>query len=398
MVKQTSLRMVFAACLVVGLTTLFASACSTPPKPKELVELEAIHNAPDANKVKEAPGAAKYYRESRQYRRVALEAYEEGELARASEYAILGKLRYRTAAAINEQLEAKQRLDAANAKVAEVNPKIQALSQERNKLQKEVGEVERQVARARNQRAQEERRKAALQNAALQRNSDTSGAKETAVNNKIDDAKKARDEALAVQANEFAKGTFNRANNQLKSAISMQQSQAGSPDTIMSAADQAAEFFRKAANEARPKYEEHLANMKAPARREALRKEAQNNFGAPFTVVEPTGVRVVLAMLFDEDSASVKPSSQALVKAASDLAKKYKETNIVIEGYTRKGDATENLATSSLRAKTVKSYFEGQGIKDSRITTNGYGQDNRRYEDDPSKNDRVEIIFRIPND
>ncbi|QDG54584.1 hypothetical protein FIV42_28715 [Persicimonas caeni] len=398
MVKQTPLRLVLAAFLVFGLTTMFASGCSTPPKPKELVELEAILKDPDARTVKEAPGAAKFYRESRQYRRVSLEAYEEGELERAKEYAILGKLRYRTAAAIKKQLEAKERLDAANAKVGEVNPKIQALSQERNKLQKEVGEVERQVARARNEKAQEERRQQALQNAALQRNSDTSGAKEMAVKNKLDAAKKARDEALAVQANEFAKGTFNRANNQLKSAISMQQSQAGSADTIMDAADQAAQFFRKAADEARPKYEEHLSNMKAPARREALRKEAQNNFGGPFTVAEPTGVRVVLAMLFDEGSASVKPSSQALVKAAADIAKKYKEANIVIEGYTRKGDATENLATSSLRAKAVKIYFEGQGVKAGRISTNGYGQDNRRYQDDPSKNDRVEIIFRIPND
>ena len=397
MVMHKPLRYILAAFLTVALSATFLNGCSTPPKPKELVELERILKDPNARNVKKAPGAAKFYRESRQYRRVSLQAYEEGELARAKEYAILGKLRYRTAAALNEQLEAKKRFDAANAKVGEVNPKIQALNQERNKLVAEVGEVERQLARARNRKAQEDRREQAMKNASLDRNNDTDQAKQLAVNNSLKAAKKARDAALEVDANEYAKATFNRANNQLKSAISMNQDGAGDPDTIITSADSAADLFKKAAREARPKYAEHQESMKAPARRAALREEAQNNFGGPFTVSEPTGVRVVLAMLFDKDSATIRPSSQALVKTAAELAKKYKEADIVIEGYTRKGDPTDNLATSALRAKAVRTFFEGQGIDDDRMSTNGLGQDRVRYQDDASKNDRVEIIFRIPN-
>jgi outer membrane protein OmpA-like peptidoglycan-associated protein len=397
MVTYKPLRLILAALFLAGMSTVFLSACSTPPKPKELVELERILQAPDANSVKEAPGADKFFRESRQYRRVSLEAYEEGELERAQEYAVLGKLKYRTAAAIKEQTEAKQRLDAANAKVAEVNPKIQALSQERSKLQSEVGDIERQVAQARNMKAQEDRRKEALQNASLDRGNDTSAAESTAVRNKIEAAKKAKQEALAVKADEYAKGSFNRANNQLKSTLSLHESQSGTADSIIESANQTAELFRKAATEARPKYQEQQATMKVPARRQALREDAQNNFGGPFTIAEPTGVRVVLAMLFDEGSANVRPSSQALVKAAAELAKKYGEANIIIEGYTQKGNATENLATSALRAKAVRNFFESHGIKDSRMSTNGLGQTQIRYSDDESKNDRVEIIFRIPN-
>jgi outer membrane protein OmpA-like peptidoglycan-associated protein len=379
------------------MSTVFLSACSTPPKPKELVELERILTAPDARDVKEAPGAATFYRESRQYRRVSLEAYEDGEIERAQEYAVLGKLKYRTAAAIKEQTGAKKRLDEANAKVAEVNPKIQALSQERDKLQTEVGKIERQVAQARNKQAQQDRRSEAMNNAALNRNSDTSAAERTAVRNKIKDAKKAKQEALDVQANEFAKGPFNRANNQLKSTLTLYDKDSGTSDAIMESAAQTVTLFRKAANEARPKYQEHQDKMEVPARRQALRDDAQNNFGAPFTIAEPTGTRVILAMLFDKGTATVRPSSQALIEAAAELAKKYDEATIIIEGYTQKGSATENLATSALRAKAVRNFLESNGIKGSRVSTSGLGQSQLRYSDDKSKNDRVEIIFRIPN-
>jgi outer membrane protein OmpA-like peptidoglycan-associated protein len=397
MVKHKPLRLVLVALLLAALSSAFLSACSTPPKPKELVELESVLQAPDARTVKEAPGASKFYRESRQYRRVSLEAYEEGELERSQEYAVLGKLKYRTAAAIKEQTEAKQRLDAANAKVGEVNPKIQALSQERTKLQGEVGDIERQVAQARNQKAQKDRRAEALKNASLDRNNDTSGAEDVAVRNRIEAAKKAKQEALDVQADEFAKGPFNRANNQLKSLLSMYENKSGSADSMVESANQTVGLFQKAAVEARPKYQEQQQKMKKPARRQALREDAQNNFGAPFTIAEPTGVRVVLAMTFEKGSSTVRPASQGLVKAAAELAQKYDEADIVIEGYTRKGNATENLATSSLRARAVRNFFESNGIKGGRMSTNGLGQTQLRYSDDASKNDRVEIIFRIPN-
>ena len=397
MVTHKPLRLALCALLICGASTTFLSACSTPPKPKELVELERILQDPNARDVKKAPGAAKYYRQSRQYRRVSLQSYEEGNVGRAREYAILGKLRYRTAAAIKQQLEAKKRLDKANAKVAEVNPQIEALSKERNKLVDEVGEVQRKVAQARNVKAQKERRQQAMQEASLHRTDNSDQAKKVAVKNKIEAAKQAREDAITVQANEYAKGTFNRANNQLKSAIALYEGDMGSPDSIIESAGQAADLFRQAANEARPKFDAHNDKMKPAARRAALRAEARDTFGGPFTLPETHGVRIVLAMLFDKGSTTVRPASQALVKSAAELAKKYKEANLTIVGYTRKGHATENLAISNLRAKAVRDYLLTEGIKRGRMTTSGMGQDNLRYPGEPDKNDRVEIIFRIPD-
>jgi outer membrane protein OmpA-like peptidoglycan-associated protein len=380
-----------------GMSATILSACSTPPKPKELTELERILQAPDALEVRDAPGAGKYYREARQYRRVARKAYEQEELERAREYAILGTLRYRTAAAIKKQLEEKKRLDAANAQVASINPELKALNQERNKLVKEVGLVERQVAQARNAQAQLKRRRKAQQGGSLDRNANTSSAERLAAGNKIAEAKEARDAALRVKADEFAEGAFNRANNQLNSAAALYSSNAGSPDAVVQSADRAAELFRQAAQAAMPQYNEYLAMQKPDARRAELRTEARNTFGAPFAMREPLGVRVILAMAFEEGSSRVRPASQALISSVVDLAKKYENAELVIEGYTRKGNATENLATSALRARNVRDAFVSQGIDDDRITTSGQGQSALRYPDDPSKNDRVEVIFRIPD-
>ncbi|MFP4598171.1 MAG: OmpA family protein, partial [Persicimonas sp.] len=371
------------------------TGCSTPPKPKELVELERILQDPEARQVKEAPGASKFYREARQYRRVALEAYNDGELERAQEYSILGKLRYRTAAAVQEQHKAKKRLDEANAKVGEVNPEIQSLNQERNKLNGEVGDLERKVARARNEKAQRERRKKALEKASLQRNDDTSDAEARALRNKLDEARDAKEAALDVRADEFAKGAYNRGNNQLKSTLSMLESGSASADAASESADQATKQFRKAAQEARPKFQEQQKKMQPAARRAALQKEAENNFGGRYTFQDGRGVRVVLAMLFEKGEATIRPQSVTLVKTAAKLAKKYDEAEIVIEGYTRKGNPTANLATSQLRAKKVRDEMKSEGVKDSRMSTTGEGQDRIRFADDAAQNDRVEIIFRI---
>lgn len=386
---------ILAVLVLVASVGFVSTGCSTPPKPKELNELEDILQDPESRKVKDAPGASKYYREARQYRRVALQAYESKEIEQAKTYAILGKLRYRTAAAIAEQHKAKQRLDEMNAKVAEVNPELETLQEERDKLNESLIELRSKVAQARRRKAEKERREAAKNRKSIERNASTEGAERQAAKNQISQAEQARAEALKVKANEFAKGTYNRAQNSLKSARQMYADNQSS-DSIVRAAKKANDLFDLAEQKARPKFEETQAKMEPAARRASLREDARNKFGAPFTIEERNGVRVVLAMMFDKGSGAVKSSSRPLFNAALDLAKKYDEANIRIEGYTRRGDATRNLATSQLRARNVRDMMTSQGISKGRITTTGLGQEQIRYPDDPERNDRVEIIFTIP--
>ena len=151
-------------CLIATLLAfaIVSAACGPGPKSQSLTDLERQLQDPSAKEVKTAPGASKPYREARQYRRLALESWEDGKSEVSQEYAVLGMLRYRTAAAISEQHEAKARLETANAKVTNSNPEIKALNQTQLKLSDEVAALEVQVSQARRKSEEAKRRTQAL--------------------------------------------------------------------------------------------------------------------------------------------------------------------------------------------------------------------------------------------
>lgn len=374
----------FIACAYIVLL----SGCSTPEKPKELNELEGILQAPDALEIRDTPGAGKYYREARQYRQVSRKAYEKKDLDEAREYAVLGTMRFRTAAAIKKQVEEANRLQAANAQVSEINPKIKTLNSERNKLVGEVGALEREVDEARSRRELAERREAARQQ--NRGGQGGSSAERLAARNRIDAAKKAEGEALQVKADEFAANTFSRAEELLASAQRQYDSDSNSARQAEQTASQAQSLFRQAASEARPEFQK----QQDPAvRRSALREEASKVFGADYVIAEADSVRVILAMTFDQGSSQVRDSARAQATSAAKLAREYEDAALLIEGYTRAGDPTENLSISGNRARSMRDILVNEDVNRSRISTRGEGQNMQRYPDDPAKNDRVEIIF-----
>lgn len=389
MTKATYVR-TLALILVAGLFV----ACGPGPKSQQLEELERTLQDPRAREVKDAPGASKPYREARQYRRLALESWEEGREERSKEYALLGTLRYRTAEAIAEQHENKQRLDAANAKIEESNPEIQALNQERNKLSTEVQQLEQQVALERRKAEERERRsKADAQRASMGSSSADDSALRQQLQNELRRVEDARRDAQEVDAGTHAPQQFNRADNQLKSIRSAMSSGTVS-DQLVEQAKAATQLFQQAKSEAEPKYAKAVEKSKPEARRASLRTEASNTFGSPYVVTEPNGARVILAGLFQSGSATISSDKQVLVNELVKLAKEFDDFTIYIEGFTAKtGSATENLGLSQLRARSIQDALTSEGVKGSRIETRGLGQDRIRYPSDKSLNDRVEIVF-----
>lgn len=378
---------------IVCVLTLAFTACGPGPKSQMLDDLEQQLQDPSAKDVKEAPGAAKPYREARQYRRLSLEAWQDGKDELSEEYAVLGILRYRTAAAIAEQHENKTRLDAANAKVGGANPEIVAINQEQIKLNDEVAALQREVAQARRRKEEAERRANALQNQQnMQVQDQASGAKLTALNNKLREVETAKQKADAVNAQEHAPAKYNPADNQLKSIRTLLAGSRNASDQMLADAGNALNLFQQAAVEAEPKFKEAQEKLDPTVRRSKLRSDAEAVFGSTYVQAEPAGARVILADLFDTGGSSVRPSSSRLLEELAKLAQKYDEFSIFIEGFTSaSGDATENLGLSQLRARAIKDYLTGAGVKGSRIETKGMGQDRIRYPREGSKNDRVEV-------
>jgi len=383
--RDRILRSLAFAALVASLGMM---GCGTAPKPEELKELERILSEEGASEVKEAPGARKPYEESRELRRAALDEWEENDLELARQYAVRGKIRYRTAEAKASQLEAKERFDESKAKLQEINPKVQKLDEERNELRAEVQELHRTVQKAEQERARA--RKQEIQN----REESANQERELAAQKQIDRALNAKREALDVRANEFAQGTFNRAQNELKSAQSLMKS--GSFNRAESTAKSAGTLFGKAAKEARPKFDNEQAKKNPQKRLDSLTEKLEFNFGDRQVESVGRGVRVIIPELFAEGAKQISSGERADLDTLAELAEKFDEFDIEIEGYTRKGNATENLTISQVRAQRVERHLKDQGIRRGRISSDGEGQSNPRYPDQPSKNDRVEITFRLP--
>ena len=89
------------------------------------------------------------------------------------------------------------------------------------------------------------------------------------------------------------------------------------------------------------------------------------------------GIKVTLGsdILFDVNSASLKPSTQKTLDDFAASLAKYADTNILVEGHA---DATGpddlNLKLSRQRAEAVAIYLESKGIKSSRLDEKGYGE------------------------
>jgi outer membrane protein OmpA-like peptidoglycan-associated protein len=389
--------------LVLGTSTLLALGCKPGPKSDELVELERMLQDPQAAQVRDTPGASRFFQEARQFRRLSLEAHGERKEEISQEYAILGTLRYRTALAVATQHEARERLEAANALVEGINPKLQAVNSERNKMAQELQDLEQRIAVAVRERERRERElPGGVQGGfePAQQGPGTGGRPAlSAVNDRIRQAEQARATAQSVEAEKYSRTIFEQAESQLRTARDLVNSSPAATDLSMQRAEHALSLFQQAHSAAEPQFKEFQRKMLPENRIASLRREAEDNFGGPFTFTEYNGVRIIMARLFLPRTADFQPNTDAWLNELVRLLKEYQEFSITIEGFTQRGGpgATQNLATSQLRAHQVRDYLTGRGIAPGRITTEGFGQDRIRYSDSAESNDRVEIILRYSN-
>lgn len=372
------------------IVALAFAACGPGEKTTEFKELERILQDPNAAKVKDAPGASKPYREARQFRRLADEAWDEGNDELSREYAILGTLRYRTAEAMADQVAAKERLDAANTKVLETNPEIEALSQERIKLANEVGQLTQTVEAAKL------RRDAMVQQQNMAMGQSNQGETRSTIIARVRDAETAQKQAEAVDAATHAPEKFNRALNMLKSVRTLLD-QGQTNDQMLQQVTEATTLFAQARVEAQPAYNTQVAKTNPEERRAALRADATAKIGSENVFAETTGARLVLPELFATGSSAIQEGRRAFVTDTAALLTKYDEFTVFIEGYTSKaGNATENLGLSQNRARAIRDALVAAGVDANRIETRGYGQDRPRYADD-ARNERVEIVVSRTN-
>ena len=108
-------------------------------------------------------------------------------------------------------------------------------------------------------------------------------------------------------------------------------------------------------------------------------------------------------VLFDFDSATLRPDAGATLAKVADVLKEYGKDPVRVEGHTDgKGSAQYNQTLSEKRAAAVKGWLVSNGVLAARITTKGWGatkpvapNSNAAGQDNAEgrrRNRRVEII------
>jgi outer membrane protein OmpA-like peptidoglycan-associated protein len=124
----------------------------------------------------------------------------------------------------------------------------------------------------------------------------------------------------------------------------------------------------------------------------------------PGTTVERVGDGVLVVkfdadVLFDVDSALVKPGQRAVVDDVGDVLIDYPKTAVVVQGHTdATGSEEHNQDLSERRAEAIANRLIGDGVDADRIAAVGYGESYPVANNDSAsgrqRNRRVEILLK----
>lgn len=104
-------------------------------------------------------------------------------------------------------------------------------------------------------------------------------------------------------------------------------------------------------------------------------------------------------VLFDFDSAAIKPSFGPALGKVANVLQQYPDTNVKVVGYTDNvGSDQYNLGLSQRRSQSVANYLASQGVTSQRLSTEGMGEQNPRAsnttEAGRQQNRRVEMFIQ----
>lgn len=343
------------------------TACGPQDKPAELVQLEELRASEESADINGA--APEAYKACTDLTNQAVNAWQDGEQTMAKTYAALAQRQYATARAQAKLNEAKARKAAADKEYDAIKLQMETLKAKQDGLEKSIALMKENIS-----------------------NSDMAN-----VEHRIQVAMTEREKAVGVEAPLTQKATFDAAEAKLKEAG--EKNARGQREEASASAEEARLMFSKAYELAKPEFDSKQKSAKAAERQRLLFTEAQNIVGSENVVTDMRNTVIILAGSFEKDKSEILPVKLDALRRVAELAKKYSDTTVTIEGYVQK--STKNyFEVSQRRCDTVRDFLMSQGVEYKRLITTAKGKENLRYDEKKKTNrplnDRVEIILTLP--
>lgn len=364
--KRTSV-VLFVFCCAVSVFAL--TGCGPQEKPAELIQLEELRNSDESAGINST--APEAYKACTDLTNKAVDAWQDGEQILAKTYAALGQRQYATARAHASLKEAQARKAKAEKEMNELNLQMETLVAKQDGLEKSIELMKTNIA-----------------------SSDMAN-----VEHRIQVAMTERAKAVGVEAPFTQKESFDAAEAKLKEAS--EKNAHGQREAASALAEEARLMFVKAYELAKPEFDKKQLAAKSAERQKSLFTEAQGIVGPEYVFTDMKSTVIVLASAFEINKTEILPVKLDALRRIAELAKKYPDASISIEGYaqtrTKRGKEFE---VSQRRCDTTRDYLISQGIEYKRIMTTAKGKESPRYNEKQKANrplnDRVEIIITLP--
>jgi outer membrane protein OmpA-like peptidoglycan-associated protein len=361
--------------IIAILALLLVPSCAPPPKPQELLGIEALRKGERFDQAKKDQQALSA--ESEQEYKKAVEAWQDKDLDEAKHWATLATIKLQTALDLVEQELTRERLAADRKQLLTVQSEratvegALAETKEKIKLVEELGKARKAAA----QLTEEQQIAAAEQ--------------------KISKAQLALKMADTVEASKYAPEAYSLAQAMLDKASAALKVK--NPMDASAAAEVAQTRADAAYATARPMYLQARATATRQAQNQALQKDAAA-IGSLQVKLEASGEtqRLVLPIysLFKRSKATPVPDKVVVLNSIGALLKKYPGYPVLINGYTSHlVGARQRQAISLARAQQVANHFVSLGLPLNRFAVSGLGGENLFARKMSPINDRVEVVL-----
>ncbi len=375
-------------------------ACATPPKPRELELFDTLRKTNEANLPEAAKRSPDLTAEADRRSAAARDEWQSNDLPESRRDALIATIKLKSALAIYEQEQLKAKIQSLSGQQAQAEEESAGLLKDLASEQEKLALLQKYVDARKTADADKQRLSQQMSNEQQKAQAEQQRLSQQLVSEqKIAAAQLAMRTADTVEAGRYASAEYTAAGDLLaKASAELKQND-------YTAAQASAEVAKKnadrAAELAKPQYEQAAQSNENKARNEALARDAPTIAGVKVRI-DPRGdlqrLVIVIPELFTKRNPSIAPGHDGVLDGVATLLKKYPSYPVQVVGYTdNRGKSNELIAISAARAQAVYSALAERGVEVKQLMVSGLGGE-EPFVDNKSaagraKNNRVEIVF-----